>query len=299
MNLAVLEAGQGLARFEPRRTADRDAKLQAVIDYARQVQDWPTLAAAVDQKIEEQQEFVRWWRETVTPGRDRRPNSESADRRFQKADAESLTGISHQKVSKWAKALAKPESYRARLMGAVFRAAMMDDKEAADFNHRAQGTGENEWYTPAEYVERARETMGSIDLDPATSELANRTVRAAQIFTLADDGLAQEWHGHVWMNPPYAQPYIQQFIEKLVAEVQAERVRQAIALTHNYTDTTWFHLAAEQCQAICFTRGRIAFVNADGEKAAPTQGQAFFYFGNGRENFFRSFSALGCVVVRP
>ena len=68
---------------------------------------WPTLSTAVDQKIEEQIEFVRWWKETVTPSRDRRPESENQERRFQKSDAESLTGITQQQVSKWNKRLQK------------------------------------------------------------------------------------------------------------------------------------------------------------------------------------------------
>lgn len=66
-----------------------------------------------------QAEFVRWWKETVTPNRDRRTESENAERRFQKDDAESLTGITQQQVSKWAKKLQKPEQYRAQLFGAA------------------------------------------------------------------------------------------------------------------------------------------------------------------------------------
>jgi hypothetical protein len=47
----------------------------------------------------------------------------------------------------------------------------------SDHNHRAQGTGENEWYTPAQYLEAARELLGGFDLDPATSESAQARVR--------------------------------------------------------------------------------------------------------------------------
>lgn len=34
-------------------------------------------------------------------------------------------------------------------------------------------------------------------------------------FTQADDGLAQEWHGTVFMNPPYSKPtpWVQRFID--------------------------------------------------------------------------------------
>lgn len=165
-------------------------------------------------------------------------------------------------------------------------------------NHRAQGTGQNEWYTPAIYVAAAKAALGEIDLDPASSAIANETVGAASFYTLDDDGLNQLWRGRVWINPPYAQPHIADFIAKLVAEVQAKRVTESIALTHNYTDTAWFHNAAGNASAICFTRGRISFLSPTGEKAAPTQGQAFFYFGADPSAFIREFGKFG-LIVRP
>jgi hypothetical protein len=49
--------------------------------------------------------------------------------------------------------------------------------------HVSQNSGENEWYTPANYIEASRMVMGSIDLDPASSETANRTVCATAYYT--------------------------------------------------------------------------------------------------------------------
>ena len=166
-------------------------------------------------------------------------------------------------------------------------------------NHRAQGTGENEWYTPSEYIEAAREMMGGIDVDPASSVLAQETVKAGVFFSVDDDGLKQPWRGKVWLNPPYAQPAIHDFMAKTVEEWNAGNMEEGIALTHNYTDTRWFHLAAQAAEAICFTRGRIGFLSPDGKKAAPTQGQAFFYFGQRREEFADAFCQFGFVLVKP
>ena len=114
---------------------------------------------------------------------------------------------------------------------------------------------------------------------------------------MAEDGLAQDWIGRVWLNPPYAQPWISRFIDKLVSEISASRATEAIALTHNYTDTAWFHQAASAASAICFTKGRIGFLSPEGKKAAPTQGQAFFYFGTNVAGFAERFSQHGFVVV--
>lgn len=160
-----------------------------------------------------------------------------------------------------------------------------------------QGTGQNEWYTPKEYIEAAREVLGVIDLDPASSEIANITVKAEKFYSIDDDGLLRQWEGRVWLNPPYSQPQIGQFIEKLTDELASKNVSEAILLTHNYTDTKWFHAAQNQCAAICFTKGRIGFLSPEGQKAAPTQGQAIFYFGNDVDKFSKRFKSFGFVMV--
>lgn len=159
-----------------------------------------------------------------------------------------------------------------------------------------QGTGENEWYTPADIIQAAQTVLGAIDLDPASSEHAQRTVQASKYFTLADDGLTQPWHGSVFLNPPYAQPHIENFADKMIAEVAACRVKTAIMLTHNYTDTAWFQKLAVAASAICFTRGRIRFEAPNGELAAPTQGQAFFFFGNQPGRFYEVFRPFGFIA---
>ena len=89
---------------------------------------------------------------------------------------------------------------------------------------------------------------------PATHPLAQARIQATVCFTRAENGLTKEWPGRVWLNPPYQQPDMFHFVTKLVEEVAAARTTAALLLTHNYTDTAWFHLAASACRAICFTR---------------------------------------------
>jgi phage N-6-adenine-methyltransferase len=162
--------------------------------------------------------------------------------------------------------------------------------------HVANNSGENEWYTPSEYVEAARKAMGGIDLDPASSPKAQETVQAGRFFTKDDDGLVQDWFGRVWMNPPYAQPLMTQFAEKALVELNFGRVTAMVILTNNATETAWGNTLLAACDAVCFIRGRIKFLNAQGvEEHTPLQGQMVTYYGSDPDAFAYAFGALGVV----
>ena len=176
----------------------------------------------------------------------------------------------------------------------VAREAAKTIREGGVVN-RTSFTGNNQWFTPAPYLTMAREVLGEIDLDPATHEIAQQSVKASKFYTEEDNSLTKEWHGRIWLNPPYAQPEIGHFADKMVEESSSGRVEQAIMLTHNYTDTAWFQKLARAASSICFTRGRIRFISPTGEIAAPTQGQAFFYFGANIDSFKKVFSEIGFV----
>lgn len=156
--------------------------------------------------------------------------------------------------------------------------------------HVSFNSGNNEWYTPADIIEDARKVIGTITLDPASSEIANRTVKATKFFTAEDDGLIQDWNGeNIWLNPPYSSGLIEKFVDKLLSTDYT----QAIVLVNNATDTEWFSRLAEKAEAVVFPKGRVKFHKPDGTTGAPLQGQAIMYFGDGADDFKKVFSKYG------
>jgi phage N-6-adenine-methyltransferase len=188
-----------------------------------------------------------------------------------------------------------PDEAKAEIVAAAPEAVKEVAREAVKKAHVAQNSGNNEWYTPAPFIEAARAVMGGFDLDPASSEIANRTVKAGRIFTAEDDGLKQEWPiGRIFMNPPYAQPLMGQFAERFSAEIR--RGSEGVVLVNNATETAWFQTIAAECSAICFPKSRIRFLDPDGNPGAPLQGQAIIYCGPSPDAFEEAFHGFGLVV---
>jgi hypothetical protein len=151
-----------------------------------------------------------------------------------------------------------------------------------------------EWYTPARYIEAARQVLGGIDLDPASSAQANETVKAAGIYTQFDDGLGHDWHGRVWLNPPYGKG-TGEFTTKLVEEHAAGRVTAAVLLINAYGfDSGWFQPLWDRL--LCFTNHRIVFTSPQRGTGGPANANLFVYFGPDEGRFLEVFQEFGRIV---
>lgn len=158
--------------------------------------------------------------------------------------------------------------------------------------HVSFNSGENEWYTPEYLIDSARIAMGNIDLDPASSKIANMKVGAKKYYDDEDNGLNKKWYGNIWLNPPYSQPLISQFSEKINTEIN--NFTQACILTNNATETEWYQNILINASAVCFLKGRVKFLDIVGKASgAPLQGQTIIYIGSKSKEFYNEFKQYG------
>jgi len=167
-------------------------------------------------------------------------------------------------------------------------------KNAAEYIN--QDSGVVEYYTPIEVIEAARSTMGSIDLDPASSAKANQVVGALCYFTQDFDGLAWDWFGNVWMNHPFSREGNPRWINKLVSEYEKQNVVEACCITYASTSETW--LRPLYRFPLCFLSPRTNYRLPSGEiYRGVTKGSVVAYLGSDVGRFTRNFTHLGSVCV--
>lgn len=158
------------------------------------------------------------------------------------------------------------------------------------------------WFTPQKYIESVRNTLGSINLDPFSSEEANKNIAADIYYTANQDSLSFNWDkvNSCFANPPYSKGLILKCITKVIYEIDKGNIHDCIVLVNASTDTKWFHLLINNSSAMCLTLGRISFENIDGKNiSGNTKGQCFFLLSknaNMIDTFTKEFSKYGAVL---
>jgi hypothetical protein len=141
--------------------------------------------------------------------------------------------------------------------------------------HQSPVMGKDEWLTPPEIIR----ALGRFDLDPcAPADDRRPWDTAAKHYSADQDGLAQEWQGRVWCNPPFGREAVK-WLRRMA------RHGNGVALIPARTETAMFY----ECvwgiaDAVCFLKGRPHFHHVTGERAAFNSGAPICLVAYGPQN---------------
>lgn len=122
----------------------------------------------------------------------------------------------------------------------------------------------DDWYTPQEIFASLQLIF---DLDPCSPGF-DHWVPARKVYTKADDGLAQPWHGLVFMNPPFGGrnghvPWLIKFFDH----------ENGVAVVRSYTSSDWWHEHMHRAEVLLWPRGKTQFIPS-AETQARLEAQA-------------------------
>jgi ParB family chromosome partitioning protein len=190
-------------------------------------------------------------------------------------------------------------------------AASVDTRDGlvAKLANPLHSSASNEWYTPANVVEAARAVMGEIDMDPASCGIANQIVRASLYFDEATDGLAQQWAGRVFLNPPGGRGSAAKWWRRLEADWVAGYVDEAVFVGFNIeilrTGQSEVYRSGPAHYPFCIPSKRLKF-HGGGGADRPTHANVLVYLPPEEDTerkialFKEHFAPIGqCVVPRP
>ena len=139
------------------------------------------------------------------------------------------------------------------------------------FGHEKPHEGEtNDWITPKWVIDAFDKYSGDkgmfFDLDPCISQTQPR-LTARDGYNQSQDGLAQNWYGTVWCNPPYGSN-----VGKWANKISNHG--NGIMLIFARTETeVWFDNIFSTASAYLFLKGRIVFHLPDGSLPRNSKGR--------------------------
>jgi hypothetical protein len=159
-------------------------------------------------------------------------------------------------------------------------------------------TSFQDYFTPSEIINAARDAMGGIDLDAASHWAANRVHRIPDFFDVNRSAFENPWHGRVWLNPPYGDnaPWFRE-IERYV---KASEVKQLCMISPVWAFTTSIARPVMQLSsAFVLLSPTPKFWGNAGGKTGTNNPHGVLYIGDRRDEFLRAFTPFGLPMSFP
>lgn len=140
--------------------------------------------------------------------------------------------------------------------------------------HQSARAKSTTYLTPREILA----PLGAFDLDPCAAPSPRPWPTAARHIELPEDGLAAEWSGRIWCNPPFGRE---------AADWLAKMAQHGngIALVPARTETSMFYRSVWGiADGVLFLRGRPHFHRADGSRLPFNSGAPIALIAYGQSN---------------
>ena len=131
--------------------------------------------------------------------------------------------------------------------------------------------GTHTWLTPRFILD----ALGAFDLDPCA---APGWETAKRMICLPDDGLAADWQGRVWCNPPFGK-HTGAWLERMAQHGDGIALAFARTETRMFQQEVWPHASA-----VLFLAGRPHFHLPDGTRAKGNSGGPICLIAYGSRN---------------
>lgn len=138
-------------------------------------------------------------------------------------------------------------------------------------SHQSHAAISTTWLTPPHVLD----ALGRFDLDPCAHP---DWPTAQRRIVLPQDGLAAEWSGRVWLNPPYGRE-VWSWLAKLAEHGDGVALIFARTETDGFVREVW-----GKADAVLFLHGRLHFHRADGTRAEANAGAPSCLVAYGKRN---------------
>ncbi len=129
-------------------------------------------------------------------------------------------------------------------------------------SHQSARAETTTWLTPPWIVA----ALGPFDLDPCAAPSPRPWATAERHIELPEDGLAAEWEGRVWLNPPYSkEAWV--WLERLADHGRGTALVFARTETRGFVRSVW-----QRASGILFIWNRLHFHYPDGREAVANSG---------------------------